>query len=379
MLSELNQNFVLRYVCIIFCSSSLVDVWSTASVFETNVKTERAFIFSGFMHRVFPPPVPFRDFMCCSRRMTRLRSERNFVCLTADKNTAINRNRDSRLKLSTKQTPTTTREFNVLFQQYAKERNPSSAFELLEAMNRSGINRDIYTYNAILNVCARGPLPDEVTAPHRAASPPLLRCARKLRDSHRRCSSRNDAPEQACRAKLSSHLQIETILCPTISVSNSRADPTGGGQRRAVRAAVLAEAAARGVRANAVTLNTALKFLVHNPSQYPGSLCSYHCAFVWFCVCNYQGPRPQLCTARPGAGEDRRRVRRPAAGDGTCGGGGGGGGGADTGAGGAGGGGGRRHLQHAAAPPRRARRHARRVGRCAPASPGRRPRAPPPP
>ena len=220
MLSELNQNFVLRYVCIIFCSSSLVDVWSTASVFETNVKTERAFIFSGFMHRVFPPPVPFRDFMCCSRRMTRLRSERNFVCLTADKNTAINRNRDSRLKLSTKQTPTTTREFNVLFQQYAKERNPSSAFELLEAMNRSGINRDIYTYNAILNVCARGPLPDEVTAPHRAASPPLLRfarlCARKLRDSHRRCSSRNDAPEQACRAKLSSHLQIETILCPTI-------------------------------------------------------------------------------------------------------------------------------------------------------------------
>ena len=186
MLSELNQNFVLRYVCIIFCSSSLVDVWSTASVFETNVKTERAFIFSGFMHRVFPPPVPFRDFMCCSRRMKRLRSERNFVCLNADKNTAINRNRDPRLKHSTKQTPTTTREFNVLFQQYAKERNPSSAFELLEAMNRSGINRDIYTYNAILNVCARGPLPDEVTAPHRAASPPLLRfarlCARKLRD-----------------------------------------------------------------------------------------------------------------------------------------------------------------------------------------------------
>ena len=58
--------------------------------------------------------------------------------------------------------PRTTREFNVLFQQYAKERNPSAAFELLDAMNQTGSRKDIYTYNALLNVCALGPLEGKV-------------------------------------------------------------------------------------------------------------------------------------------------------------------------------------------------------------------------
>jgi hypothetical protein len=58
--------------------------------------------------------------------------------------------------------PRTTRDFNELFQQYARERKPYAAFELLTVMNQTGTPKDVYTYNAILNVCALGPLEDKV-------------------------------------------------------------------------------------------------------------------------------------------------------------------------------------------------------------------------
>ncbi len=63
---------------------------------------------------------------------------------------------------TSKRLPTTPREFNVLLQSYAKARNPAAAFELFNTMERLGVSKDIYTYNAILNACASGPLEDKV-------------------------------------------------------------------------------------------------------------------------------------------------------------------------------------------------------------------------
>jgi pentatricopeptide repeat protein len=80
------------------------------------------------------------------------------LCLSG---TGSNRH-DTQDTRPSKALPATPREFNVLLQSHAKARNPAAAFELLDTMDRLGVPKDIYTYNAILNACASGPLEDKV-------------------------------------------------------------------------------------------------------------------------------------------------------------------------------------------------------------------------